>query len=393
MRPYEVMVIFDADLEEETIRAAVDRSIQLIESKGAELGHVDFWGKRRFAYELKHRWEGYYVVLQAKAEPAAMDELHRTLSLADEVLRHKVLRIPEQVYGPPKTAAPRRRTGGGLRPGRGPTRRGGTRWPTTPSPSWATSPAIPRSATPPAAPPNASFGVAVNRRWQNRQTNEWEERTSFFNVVCWREMAENVTESLGKGTRVVVTGRLEQRSWETENGEKRSVVEIVADEVGPSLRWATAEITRNERRGGGGGRRLRRRRRRRRWRRRRRRRPTGRRRRARAGVRRLRRRALLERSPKRDPVGWHETMARPQQRGAATTASSAAQEEASRSSTPSRSTGSTTRTSTCSAGSCRSGPRSAPVGSPATTPSSSARSRGRSASRARWRCCPTASGR
>jgi single-strand DNA-binding protein len=100
---------------------------------------------------------------------------------------------------------------------------------------------------------NCTFGLAVNRRWMNRQTNEWEERTSFFNVVCWREMAENVSESLGKGARVVVTGRLEQRSWETENGEKRSVVEIAADEVGPSLRWATATITKNERRGGPGG--------------------------------------------------------------------------------------------------------------------------------------------
>ena len=99
MRPYEVMVIFDADLEEETIRSAVDRYTQLIQSKGAELGPVDYWGKRRFAYELKHRWEGYYVVLQAKAEPAAMEELHRVLSLADEVMRHKVLRIPEHVYG------------------------------------------------------------------------------------------------------------------------------------------------------------------------------------------------------------------------------------------------------------------------------------------------------
>jgi single-strand DNA-binding protein len=97
----------------------------------------------------------------------------------------------------------------------------------------------------------ASFGVAVSRRWQNRQSQEWEEQTSFFNVVCWREMAENVSESLGKGSRVVVTGRLEQRSWETENGDKRSVVEIVADDVGPSLRWASAQVTRNERRGGG----------------------------------------------------------------------------------------------------------------------------------------------
>jgi small subunit ribosomal protein S6 len=99
MRPYEVMVIYDAELEESAVRAAIEQSREQLASKGAELGPVDFWGKRRFAYRLKHRWEGYYVVLQAKAEPAAMDELGRTLSLADEVLRHKVLRIPDDVYG------------------------------------------------------------------------------------------------------------------------------------------------------------------------------------------------------------------------------------------------------------------------------------------------------
>ena len=105
MRPYEVMVIIDASLDEETIRGNVERWVQLLESKGAERGHVDFWGKRRLAYEVKHRWEGYYVVLQARAEPVAMDELHRVLSLADEVIRHKVLRVPEEVYGPPDRAA------------------------------------------------------------------------------------------------------------------------------------------------------------------------------------------------------------------------------------------------------------------------------------------------
>ena len=99
----------------------------------------------------------------------------------------------------------------------------------------------------------ASFGLAVNRRWQNRQTQEWEEATSFFDVVCWREMAENVTESLTRGARVIVTGRLEQRSWETQDGDKRSKVEVVADEIGPSLRWATAQVTKNERRGPGEG--------------------------------------------------------------------------------------------------------------------------------------------
>jgi len=96
----------------------------------------------------------------------------------------------------------------------------------------------------------ANFGLAVNRRWQNRQTQEWEEATSFFDVTCWQQLAENVAESVQKGTRIVVTGRLDQRSWETQDGDKRSKVEIVADEVAPSLKWATAEITKNERRGG-----------------------------------------------------------------------------------------------------------------------------------------------
>ena len=91
------------------------------------------------------------------------------------------------------------------------------------------------------------LGVAVNRRWQDRETHEWEEATSFFDVICWRELAENVALSLAKGMRVVVTGRLEQRSWETEEGERRSKVEIVADEVGPSLRFATADVQRVER--------------------------------------------------------------------------------------------------------------------------------------------------
>ena len=99
----------------------------------------------------------------------------------------------------------------------------------------------------------ATFGLAVSRRWQNRQTNEWEEQTSFIDVVCWRELGENVSESITKGTRLIVTGRLEQRSWETENGEKRSKVEVVADEVGPSLRWASAQVNKNERRDGAGG--------------------------------------------------------------------------------------------------------------------------------------------
>jgi small subunit ribosomal protein S6 len=95
MRPYEVMLIFDASLEEETIRAAIDRYAGFIRDRGGNPGRVDRWGKRRFAYELRHRWEGYYVLLEATAEVAVMEELHRMLALADEVIRHKVVRIPE----------------------------------------------------------------------------------------------------------------------------------------------------------------------------------------------------------------------------------------------------------------------------------------------------------
>lgn len=99
----------------------------------------------------------------------------------------------------------------------------------------------------PSGQPVATFGLAVNRRWQNKQTQQWEEAVSYFDIVCWGQLAENVAESITKGTRLMVTGRLDQRTWETQEGDKRSKVEIVADEVGPSLRWATASVTRNER--------------------------------------------------------------------------------------------------------------------------------------------------
>lgn len=100
----------------------------------------------------------------------------------------------------------------------------------------------------PSGQATATFGVAVNRRWQNRQTNEWEEATSFFDVVCWAQLAENAAQSLTKGTRVIVSGRLDQRSWETPDKERRTKIEITADEVAPSLRYATVSISKNERR-------------------------------------------------------------------------------------------------------------------------------------------------
>src|SRR5438105_3504763 len=89
----------------------------------------------------------------------------------------------------------------------------------------------------------ANFRIAVSKRIRDPQTNEWKDGdTSFFRVNVWRQLAENVAESLARGTRVIVTGTLKMRQWETQEGEKRSVVEVEATEVGPSLKWATAKI-------------------------------------------------------------------------------------------------------------------------------------------------------
>jgi single-strand DNA-binding protein len=96
-----------------------------------------------------------------------------------------------------------------------------------------------------------TFGLAVNRRFQ--QNGEWQEQTSFFNVVAWGQLAENAASSLTRGSRIIVSGRLEQRQYETQDGEKRSITEVVADEVGPSLRWATAQIEKTNRSSSEGG--------------------------------------------------------------------------------------------------------------------------------------------
>jgi small subunit ribosomal protein S6 len=96
MRHYEVMVILDAGLEEDAIRAVLDRATQLFTTNGATVGKVDRWGKRRFAYEVRHRSEGYYVLVDVNAEPQAVAEVDRMLGLADEVIRHKVIRLPEK---------------------------------------------------------------------------------------------------------------------------------------------------------------------------------------------------------------------------------------------------------------------------------------------------------
>ncbi|MBP6996098.1 MAG: single-stranded DNA-binding protein [Phycicoccus sp.] len=99
----------------------------------------------------------------------------------------------------------------------------------------------------------ANFTVASTPRTFDRQSNEWKDgETLFMRCSIWRDAAENVAESLQRGTRVIVTGRLKSRSYETKEGEKRTVVEMDVDEVGPSLRYANAKVTKTQRGGGGG---------------------------------------------------------------------------------------------------------------------------------------------
>ena len=102
----------------------------------------------------------------------------------------------------------------------------------------------------PSGSPVCTFGLAWNRRFE--RNGEQVEEVSFFDVTCWRSLAENVAESVTKGARVIVHGRLDQRSWDAPDGSSRSKVEIVADDVAPSLRWASAQVNRNERREGNG---------------------------------------------------------------------------------------------------------------------------------------------
>ena len=100
----------------------------------------------------------------------------------------------------------------------------------------------------------ANFTVASTPRIYDRQSGEWKDGEALF-LRCniWREAAENVAESLTRGARVIVSGRLKQRSFETREGEKRTVVEVEVDEIGPSLRYATAKVNKASRSGGGGG--------------------------------------------------------------------------------------------------------------------------------------------
>ena len=109
MRPYEVMIILEPTLEESQVQQVINRSTETLTAGNVTVNKVEKWGKRRLAYELDHRTEGYYVLFDVTGEPAPMNELDRQLRLADDVVRHKIVRIPEAAAGrklPGATPAP-----------------------------------------------------------------------------------------------------------------------------------------------------------------------------------------------------------------------------------------------------------------------------------------------
>jgi small subunit ribosomal protein S6 len=99
------MIIFDPEAEESAVTGVIDRGLELVRSNGGVPGTVDRWGKRTLAYEIRKKREGYYVLVELTAEPKATAELERHLALSDEVLRHKIIRLPDKVAGRKQTAA------------------------------------------------------------------------------------------------------------------------------------------------------------------------------------------------------------------------------------------------------------------------------------------------
>ena len=97
MRHYEGVIIYDLAVEPQATQAHLDKALEVITSSGGSIDGIDRWGRRSFAYEVKHKREGYYVVVSFSTETEALDALHRMLSLSDEVLRHKLIRIPDEV--------------------------------------------------------------------------------------------------------------------------------------------------------------------------------------------------------------------------------------------------------------------------------------------------------
>ena len=252
LRAYEVMVILDPNLDERTVEPSLDKYLNVIRKDGGSVDKVDVWGRRRLAYEIKKNAEGIYAVISLQAEPATVKEFDRQLTLNESVLRTKV--------HPPRRSLTRTASQAAVDsrfPHVGGLGHDDTVVPTLETirrPDMAGETIItvvgnlvddPELRFTPSGAAVANFRIASTPRTFDRQTNEWKDGDALFlSCSVWRQAAENVAESLQRGMRVVVQGRLKSRQYETREGEKRTVFEIEVEEVGPSLKYATAKVTR-----------------------------------------------------------------------------------------------------------------------------------------------------
>ena len=231
MRHYEIMIILDPNLEERSVQPSLEGFLKVITSNGGSVAKLDIWGKRRLAYQIEKKPEGIYAVVDLTAEPATVQEPRPSAEpqrgrAADEGPAARAPLSPDHLAtGPPWRQVTRR------------------------SRSSATLLMILQLRFTASGQPVATFRVASTPRIRDNSTGEWKDGDSLF-LTCnvWRQMAENCAESLQRGMRVIVSGRLRQRNYETQQGEKRTVYEIEADDVGPSLLRASAKVTRATRR-------------------------------------------------------------------------------------------------------------------------------------------------
>ena len=225
MRHYELMVILDPELEERTIAPSLDRFLTVVTKAGGTV-KTEIWGRRRLAYEIKKQIEGIYAIVDDRVRARCG---RRARPSAE----------PQRVGAPHEADAPR-----------GPLTMAGETVITV----IGNLTSDPELRFTPSGAAVANFTVASTPRTFDRQSQEWKDGEALF-LRCnvWRQVAENVAESLTRGSRVIVSGRLKQRSFDTKEGEKRTVIELEVDEIGPSLRYATAKVTKASRGEGGGG--------------------------------------------------------------------------------------------------------------------------------------------
>ena len=217
--PYEILVIVDPRPTDEEVAALLSSCRRTLKTLGAEVGKAESWGKRRLAYDMRKQREGTYAVLECSAEPATIKEFERQLRLNEQVLRFLTTRVPVQkrVRSAPKPAA-RGRGGGRLMASLNKVFLIGN----------LTRP--PELRYTPSGTAVADLRLAVNRNYTT-QGGEKREETCFLTVVVWGKQAESCGEYLDKGSPIMVEGRLQTRDWETKDGQKRNVVEVVAERV------------------------------------------------------------------------------------------------------------------------------------------------------------------